>query len=111
MQQQEKRGLCWWHGERPLSAKRRALVLGGGGFAASAWEVGLIVGAAATGVDLRSYDMFLGTSSGARVALHLASGSGLDELFHQQLGPVPSPPGSTSTVDWQKVRAEWARAK
>jgi len=90
---------------------RRALVLGGGGFVASAWEVGLISGVAATGVDLRDYDMFLGTSSGARVALHLASGSGLDELFHQQLGPLPSPPGSPSTVDWQKVRAEWARAK
>jgi NTE family protein len=55
--------------------------------------------------------MFLGTSSGARVALHLASGSNLDQLFHQQLGPLPSPPASTSTVDWQKVRAEWARAK
>src|SRR5215467_5422845 len=66
---------------------RRALVLGGGGFVASAWEVGLISGVAATGVDLRDYDMFLGTSSGARVALHLASGTGLDELFHQQLGP------------------------
>ena len=94
-----------------MSAKRRALVLGGGGFAASAWEVGLIVGAAATGVDLRSYDMFLGTSSGARVALHLASGCDLDELFRQQLSPAPSAPASTPTVDWPKVRAEWARAK
>ncbi|MBA0085046.1 MAG: patatin-like phospholipase family protein [Acidobacteria bacterium Pan2503] len=94
-----------------MSVTRRALVLGGGGFVASAWEVGLISGVAATGIDLRDYDMFLGTSSGARVALHLASGSGLDELFHQQLGPLPSPPASTSTVDWQKVRAEWARAK
>jgi NTE family protein len=66
---------------------------------------------AASGVDLRSYDMFLGTSSGARVALHLASGSDLDELFRQQLSPAASPPASTATVDWPKVRAEWARAR
>jgi NTE family protein len=52
--------------------------------------------------------MFLGTSSGARVALHMASGSSLDQLFRQQLGPVPGAPAS---VDWPKVRAEWARAK
>ena len=94
-----------------MSATRRALVLAGGGFAASAWEVGLISGVAATGIDLRGYDMFLGTSSGARVALQLASGSDLDELFRQQLGPVPSPGAPPSKVDWPKVRAEWARAK
>lgn len=94
-----------------MSATRRALVLGGGGFVASAWEAGLISGVAATGVDLQDYDMFLGTSSGARVALHLASRSGLDELFQQQMGLVPSPPASTSALGWQKVRAEWVRAK
>ena len=84
----KKCGLCWSHGERQLSVTRRALVLGGGGFVVSAWELGLISGVAATGVDLRDYDMFLGTSSGARLALYLASGSDLDELFHQQLGPL-----------------------
>jgi NTE family protein len=94
-----------------LNAARRALVLGGGGFAASAWEAGLISGVARTGVDLRDCDMFLGTSSGARVAVHLASRSSLDELFHRQLGPVPGGSGPTFAVDWHRVRTEWARAK
>ena len=39
-------------------------------------------------IDLRSEDSFLGTSAGARLALHLASGSDLDQLFEQQSKPV-----------------------
>lgn len=94
-----------------LTAGRRALVLAGGGFAAGAWEIGLISGMAAAGVDLRTSDLFVGTSSGARVGLHLASGTDLEDLFHQQLGPMPIPAGSQPAVDWRTVRAEWASAK
>ena len=94
-----------------MTTARRALVLAGGGFAASAWEIGLISGIAAAGVDLRTSDLFVGTSSGARVALHLASGADLENLFHQQLGPMPRTAGSRPAVDWRTVRAEWARAK
>ena len=94
-----------------MSVPRRAVVLGGGGFAASAWEIGLISGMAASGVDLGDYNLFLGTSSGARVALHLANGSHFDQLFHQQVGPAPGSAGPTFAVDWPRICAEWARAK
>jgi len=94
-----------------LSTARRALVLAGGGFAASAWETGLVSGMASAGVDLRNCDLFVGTSSGARVALHLASGVDLEELHHQQLSPPRRLGGPPPAVDWRKVSAEWARAK
>lgn len=94
-----------------MTTARRALVLAGGGFAASAWEIGLISGIAAAGLDLRTSDLFVGTSSGARVALHLANGADLEGLFHQQLGPMPGTAGTNTAVDWGTVRAEWARAK
>lgn len=48
-------------------------MLGGGGFVASSWLTGLITGMAEAGVDVRDADLLLGTSSGARVALQLAS--------------------------------------
>lgn len=96
-----------------MTTGQRALVLAGGGFAASAWEIGLISGLAAAGPDLRTSDLFVGTSSGARVGLHLASGADLEGLFHQQLGPLPGTAGAGSrpAVDWRAVGAEWARAR
>lgn len=93
-----------------MSAARRGLVLGGGGFAASAWEFGLLSGMAAAGVDLRQSDLFVGTSSGARVALYLACRADLEELFRQQVGPLPGPPSSPLPVDWRRIRTEWAQA-
>jgi NTE family protein len=94
-----------------MSAVRRGLVLGGGGFAASAWEIGLISGIAAASVDLRERDLFVGTSSGARVALYLACGVDLEQLFEQQMGPPAGPPSSPAPVDWRAIRKEWERAK
>jgi hypothetical protein len=103
--------LCWCHGEIHLSTLRRAVVLGGGGFKASAWEIGVMAGLAETGLDLRSDDSFLGTSAGARVALHLASGSDLDQLFEQQSKPVLGAPASSPSVDWPRIQREWTRAR
>jgi len=51
---------------------RRALVLGGGNFAASAWESGLLAGMAAAGVDLRNSDLFV--SIGTSGAVYPAAG-------------------------------------
>ncbi|HWF47849.1 MAG TPA: patatin-like phospholipase family protein [Bryobacteraceae bacterium] len=90
---------------------RHALVLGGGGYAASAWEIGLIKGMAQAGHDIRNADLFVGTSAGARVALHLASGVALEELFRRQIGPSPRSAESPSVVDWLQLRGELARAK
>ncbi|NVB79956.1 MAG: patatin-like phospholipase family protein [Kofleriaceae bacterium] len=92
------------------NATRRAVVLGGGSFAASAWESGLVAGMASAGVDLRDSDLFIGTSAGARVALHLAAGTDLDELFEQQFIPIPNRP-SGPPADWPTIRRECAEAK
>ena len=43
---------------------RRALVLGAGGEAGIAWEVGLLAGLAGRGVDLTAADLVVGTSAG-----------------------------------------------
>jgi NTE family protein len=51
-----------------------ALVLGGGGEAGVAWEIGLLAGLAQRGVDLRDADVVIGTSAGAIVGTLLLSG-------------------------------------
>ncbi|SFT84065.1 NTE family protein [Geodermatophilus amargosae] len=68
----------------------RALVLGGGGIAGIAWEIGLLSGLAASGVDLRDADLVVGTSAGSIVGTLLRTGSDLEELYEAQLGPVPA---------------------
>jgi NTE family protein len=64
---------------------RRAVVLGAGGEAGIAWEVGLLAGLAAHGVDLTAADLVVGTSAGAGVAARMNSGIGLATLYGQQL--------------------------
>jgi NTE family protein len=69
---------------------KRALVLGGGGVAGVAWEIGLLSGLAAQGVDLGSADLVVGTSAGSIVGALLRSGEDLQGLHAAQLGPVPA---------------------
>ena len=108
---QHSGGLCYSHGDTRLSTARRALVLAGGGYAASAWEIGLITGMADAGVDVRNADLFVGTSSGARVVLHLASGVSLEEVFQGRVRPSPQPAERPPVVDWVRLRGGLARAK
>jgi NTE family protein len=68
----------------------RALVLGGGGVAGIAWELGLLAGLAEHGVDVRGADLVIGTSAGSIVGTLLRGGSDLQELYARQLGPVPA---------------------
>ena len=65
----------------------RALVLGSGGITGAAWEVGLVAGLAAQGVDLTAADLILGTSAGALAGAQLTSGTPLAELFAAQSAP------------------------
>jgi NTE family protein len=67
---------------------RRALVLGAGGEAGIAWEVGLLAGLAGRGVDLTAADVVVGTSAGAGVAARINSGVTLAELYETQLAPA-----------------------
>ena len=66
----------------------RALVLGGGGIAGIAWEIGLLAGLAEQGVDLGAADLVVGTSAGSVVGALLRAGRPLPELYESQLAPV-----------------------
>ena len=94
-----------------LNNRQRALVLGGGGFVASSWITGLITGMAESGIDVRDADVLIGTSSGARVALQLASGAPLEEVFARQIGAAPHVGRQSGAVDMSRVQQEVARAK
>ena len=63
-------------------------MLGAGGEAGIAWEVGLLAGLAGRGVDLTTADLVVGTSAGAGVAARINSGAGLAALYETQLAPV-----------------------
>ncbi len=65
----------------------KALVLGSGGVTGVAWELGLLAGLAAQGLDLGGADLVIGTSAGALVGAQLTSGTGLDELYRAQITP------------------------
>jgi NTE family protein len=66
----------------------RALVLGGGGVAGIAWELGILLGLSDGGVDLTTADRLVGTSAGSAVAAQVVSDASLVDLFERQLSPV-----------------------
>lgn len=93
----------------PGAPARRALVLGGGGAAGNAWEIGLIAGLFAGGVDLTTADLIVGTSAGATAAAQLTGGPSpadlhaaiLDEHWPVPTGPTPVPHAAAQTyLDW-----------
>jgi NTE family protein len=65
----------------------RALVLGGGGVAGIAWELGILHGLADAGIDLTTADRLVGTSAGSAVAAQVTSGFPLTQLYERQLSP------------------------
>ena len=65
-----------------------ALVLGGGGVAGIAWELGVLDALAGAGVDLTTADRIVGTSAGAAVGAQLCTAESLDSLCARQLVPV-----------------------
>jgi NTE family protein len=71
-----------------------ALVLGGGGAAGNAWEIGVIAGLAEAGLDMtEAADLVVGTSSGATAAAQVRSGIPAAELFASVLSPPVQPVG------------------
>jgi NTE family protein len=71
-----------------------ALVLGGGGAAGQAWQIGLIAGLAETGLDLtEAADLVIGTSSGSTTAAQVRSGIPAAELLASVLSPPVQPVG------------------
>jgi NTE family protein len=71
---------------------------------------------AESGIDVRDADLLIGTSSGARVALQLASGAPLEEVFARQVGAgrhfgAAPHVRQSGSVDISQVQQEAARAK
>jgi NTE family protein len=71
-----------------------ALVLGGGGAAGQAWEIGVIAGLAEAGLDMtQAADLVVGTSAGATAAAQVRSGIPAAELLASVLSPPVRPAG------------------
>jgi len=71
-----------------------ALVLGGGGAAGNAWEIGIIAGLAEAGLDLAQVaELVIGTSAGASTAVQVRSGIPAAELLASVLSPPARPIG------------------
>jgi NTE family protein len=71
-----------------------ALVLGGGGAAGNAWEIGVIAGLAEAGLDMtEAADLVVGTSAGATTAAQVRSGIPAAELLAAVLSPPVQPAG------------------
>ena len=71
-----------------------ALVLGGGGAAGQAWQIGVIAGLAEAGLDLtEAADLVIGTSSGSTTAAQVRSGIPAAELLASVLSPPVQPAG------------------
>ncbi len=66
----------------------RALVLGGGGVAGVAWELGILAGLHDTGVDVQDADVIIGTSAGSVVGAQITSGADIESLFASQMIPA-----------------------
>src|SRR5271169_3097559 len=76
----------------PQVAHDVALVLGGGGAAGNAWEIGILAGLAEGGLDMTEVaDLVIGTSSGATAAAQVRSGTPLAALFTSVLSPPAQP--------------------
>ncbi|MCU1491727.1 MAG: Phospholipase [Acidimicrobiaceae bacterium] len=71
-----------------------ALVLGGGGAAGNAWEIGIVAGLAEAGLDMtQAADFVVGTSAGATAAAQVRSGISPAELLASVLSPPVQPVG------------------
>jgi NTE family protein len=73
------------------AAGERALVLGGGGAAGNAWEIGVIAGLFDAGLDVTEADLIIGTSAGSTAAAQISSATQPAELLAGILAAAPQP--------------------
>ena len=103
------------HGDRPRAdeqvdairraraAGERALVLGGGGSAGNAWEIGVIAGLFDAGLDVTGADLIIGTSVGSTAAAQITSATKPTELLAGILAGAPPPQTSPAGSDRGRV--------
>ncbi len=96
-----------------------ALVLGGGGAAGNAWEIGVVAGLAEAGLDMTvAADLVVGTSAGATAAAQVRSGVPPAELLASVLSPPvrrfgqnrEQPPSLPMVTVFEQMRAIGAAA-
>ncbi|MEO3873283.1 patatin-like phospholipase family protein [Nonomuraea sp. B12E4] len=92
-----------------MSGVRRALVLGGGGVAGSAWEIGVLAALAEAGVDVTSADRIVGTSAGSVVGAQITGGLPLPELLRRQTDPALQNPELASGVAMEELFARYQK--
>ena len=90
----------------------RTLVLGGGGLAGIAWEVGVLVGLADAGVDVTGADRIVGTSAGSVVGTLVATGVDLAAVHaqHQDAAAAAASTGAPASLDMAVLGAQLAAA-
>ncbi|QQD77295.1 patatin-like phospholipase family protein [Curtobacterium sp. YC1] len=81
----------------------RALVLGGGGVAGIAWEVGVLSALQDAGVDLDAADLVVGTSAGSVVGAFVRNGA-VQQAFDQQHTPAPTTYVEPAPIDVEAVQ-------
>lgn len=87
----------------------RALVLGGGGVAGIAWELGVLTALQEAGVDLDAADLVVGTSAGSVVGTFVRSG-GVQQAYDQQHAPVPTTYEEPVAIDAEDFQARLGAA-
>jgi NTE family protein len=89
----------------------RALVLGAGGHAGIAWELGVLTGLADAGAPADDADLVIGTSAGSVVGALITSGVPIDDLFEGHVDPARQTGESAPAVDFVQWRADFMRAR
>lgn len=84
-----------------------ALVLGGGGLTAYAWEAGVLAGLAGAGADVGDAGLLAGTSGGSLLALELAAGAAPADLYEEQVSGKRTLPDLRFTLA-MTVKYLWA---
>jgi NTE family protein len=81
----------------------RALVLGGGGVAGIAWELGVLSALQDAGVDLGAADLVVGTSAGSVVGTFVRAGA-VQQAYEQQHAPLPTTYQEPAAIDPEAVQ-------
>jgi NTE family protein len=89
----------------------RAVVLGAGGHAGIAWELGVLAGLADGDAPAHDADLVIGTSAGSIVGALITSGVPLDDLFQQYVDPAHHTGESAPAIDFVQWRADFMRAR
>ena len=79
-----------------MPGRERALVLGGGGSAGNAWEIGVVAGLFDAGLDVTGTDLIIGTSAGSTAAAQITSATRPAELLANILAAAPQPRTGTA---------------